>query len=147
MATDRINSAYSRCKSQGTLFTVEKLTGLPVNYLITRQLPRLQADRRQARRRVDGHRPPLLQPEHRSSGNYATINLQPGYQQLSGGQALDFVRFRHTDSDLYRVARQQEFVRSFREQVQANFSPLKVPSLVHTIAGNIEIAEGGHPSA
>ena len=77
--------------------------------------------------------------------NYANINLQPGYQQLSGGQALDFVRFRHTDSDLYRVARQQSFVRAFREQVRANFSPLKVPSLVHSLAGNIEIAEGGHP--
>ena len=38
---------------------------------------------------------------------YATINLQPGYQQLDGYQALDFVRFRHTDSDLYRIARQQ----------------------------------------
>ncbi len=33
--TDRINSAYSRCGPRGTLLTVEKLTDLPVNYLIT----------------------------------------------------------------------------------------------------------------
>ena len=32
---------------------------------------------------------------------YATINLQPGYQKLTGYRALDFVRFRHTDSDLF----------------------------------------------
>ena len=49
--------------------------------------------------------------------NYANINLQPGYQLLTGGSALEFVRFRHTDSDLYRLARQQEFVRAFKEQI------------------------------
>jgi len=35
VTTDRINSAWSRCSVRGTLDTVEKLTGLPVNYLIT----------------------------------------------------------------------------------------------------------------
>ena len=44
---------------------------------------------------------------HSGPTGYATINLQPGYQKLGGYQALDFVRFRHTDSDLYRNARQQ----------------------------------------
>ena len=44
-------------------------------------------------------------------GDFATINLQPGYQRLNGRRRSDFVRFRHTDSDLYRVARQQLFVR------------------------------------
>ena len=53
------------------------------------------------------------------------------------------MRYRHTDSDLYRVARQQEFVRAFREQVGANFSPFSVPSLVNAITRNIEVAEGG----
>ena len=76
--------------------------------------------------------------------NYANINLQPGYQRLTGQQALDFVRFRHTDDDLHRVARQQEFVRSFREQVSTSFSPFKVPSLVNAITSNVEVAEGGH---
>ena len=79
-----------------------------------------------------------------ASTDYANIDLQPGYQRLNGEQALDFVRFRHTDSDLYRVARQQEFVRSFREQVAQNFSFSKVPALVNAIASNIEVAEGGH---
>src|SRR2546425_1078966 len=32
---DRINSAYSRCGPTGSLKTIEHLTGLPVNYLIT----------------------------------------------------------------------------------------------------------------
>jgi len=42
--------------------------------------------------------------------NYANIDLLPGYQRLSGRQALAFVRFRHTDSDRYRASRQQLFL-------------------------------------
>ena len=48
---------------------------------------------------------------------YATIDLEPGYQKLNGQQALDFVRFRHTDSDLYRNARQQLFIEALKSQL------------------------------
>jgi LCP family protein required for cell wall assembly len=51
--------------------------------------------------------------------NYTSINLQPGYQKLCYENALDYVRYRHTDSDFVRVARQQDFIRSLREQVSA----------------------------
>jgi len=50
-------------------------------------------------------------------GDYSTINLQPGYQKLCYEDALSYVRYRHTDSDFVRVARQQDFIRSLREQV------------------------------
>ena len=50
---------------------------------------------------------------------YDRIDLHPGYQRLTGVQALDYVRFRHTDSDLYRNARQQEFVKAFKQQVSS----------------------------
>ena len=49
--------------------------------------------------------------------NYATIDLKPGYQKLCGADALDFVRFRHDDSDFVRAARQQEFLRQAKEQI------------------------------
>jgi hypothetical protein len=124
--------------------TVEKLTELPINYLITVNFHGfkevvdklggvwMDVDRRYYNKNTGS-----------SLNNYANINLDPGYQKLSGGQALDFVRFRHTDSDLTRVARQQAFVRSLREQVSASFSPFSVPSLVSAITRNIEVAEGG----
>jgi LCP family protein required for cell wall assembly len=144
VGTDRINSAYSRCGSKGTLLTVEKLTGLPVNYLITVNFHGfkevvdklggvwMDIDRRYYNKNTGQY-----------YNNYANIDLQPGYQKLNGEQALDFVRYRHTDSDLYRVARQQEFVRAFRDQVRSNFSPFSVPALVNAITHNIEVAEGG----
>jgi LCP family protein required for cell wall assembly len=49
--------------------------------------------------------------------NYSEINLQPGYQKLCYNNALSYVRYRHGDSDFVRVARQQDFIRSLREQV------------------------------
>jgi polyisoprenyl-teichoic acid--peptidoglycan teichoic acid transferase len=46
--------------------------------------------------------------------HYATIDIQPGYQKLTGQDALDYVRFRHTDNDIVRAARQQDFLRQAR---------------------------------
>jgi LCP family protein required for cell wall assembly len=144
VSQDRINSAYSRCGPQGTILTIKHLTNLPINYLITVNFHGfkevvnklggvwMDIDRRYYNKNTGA-----------SYDNYANINLQPGYQRLNGQQALDFVRFRHTDSDLVRNARQQEFVRSFKEQVSSSFSLTKVPGLVSAITKNIEVGEGG----
>jgi len=43
--------------------------------------------------------------------NYSDIDLQPGYQKLDGDQALAFARYRHTDNDFVRAARQQLLLR------------------------------------
>ena len=48
--------------------------------------------------------------------DFSSINIQPGYQKLCGTLALEFVRFRHTDSDLVRNARQQDFIRWAKDQ-------------------------------
>jgi LCP family protein required for cell wall assembly len=47
--------------------------------------------------------------------NFATIDVQPGYQKLMGKDALDYVRYRHTDNDLIRAARQQDFITQARD--------------------------------
>jgi polyisoprenyl-teichoic acid--peptidoglycan teichoic acid transferase len=49
--------------------------------------------------------------DNSSGENYATIDIDPGYQKLKGRDALDYVRYRHTDNDLVRAARQQDFLR------------------------------------
>jgi polyisoprenyl-teichoic acid--peptidoglycan teichoic acid transferase len=48
---------------------------------------------------------------------YLPINIQPGYQRLCSYKALSYVRYRHTDSDFVRVARQQDFIRQAKEQL------------------------------
>jgi LCP family protein required for cell wall assembly len=47
---------------------------------------------------------------------FAAIDVKAGYQRLTGSDALAYVRYRHTDSDLFRNARQQEFLRQASKQ-------------------------------
>jgi LCP family protein required for cell wall assembly len=139
---DKINAAYSTCGSQGAVRTVRRLTGVPINYIITvnfrgfRQLVDkvggvwLDVDRRYFN-------------DHGGPTGYAKINLRPGYQRLNGTQTLDFVRYRHTDSDLYRNARQQLFVRAFKDQIDSAFSVTRLPQVVKIVTSNIEVGQGG----
>ncbi len=48
--------------------------------------------------------------------NYSSIDLQSGYQKLCGEDALAYVRYRHTDTDIVRSARQQDFIRDAKAQ-------------------------------
>ena len=66
---DRINSAYARCGIEGHARDGPQADRPPDPLPDHRQLPRLQADRRQARRRLARHRPPLLQQERRQRGD------------------------------------------------------------------------------
>ena len=70
--------------------------------------------------------------------DYTSINLQPGYQKLCYENALDYVRYRHDDSDFVRVARQQDFLRDLREQVSPELGEIdKVAKAVgHAISTN-----------
>ena len=138
----KINTAFTFCGPQGALETVKGLTGLPVNYLIT-------VDFRGFRKLVDKLGGVWLDIDRRYFNNrggpygYATINLQPGYQRLGGYQALDFVRYRHTDSDLFRIARQQLFVHAFKDQIESAFSITTLPKLINVITSNVEVGQGG----
>ena len=65
-----------------------------------RQLHRVRQPRGRGGRRVPRHRPPVLQQEHRHDRDQLrrASTWQPGYQKLDGANALDYVRYRHTDS-------------------------------------------------
>ncbi len=138
----RINEAYAECGTKGTLETVREYTGLPIHYLIT-------VNFRGFRQLVDAFDGIWLDVDRRyfndrgGPGGYATINLAPGYQRLTGYQALDFVRYRHTDNDFTRLARQQLFVRSFKSQIKSQFSATRIPKVISTITKNVEVARGG----
>ena len=141
--SSRVNSAWSLCGNNGpaaTLDTMEHLTGLKINYLITldfhafKQVVNhlhgvyINVDRR------------YYIPPH--SGTSA-INLQPGYQKLVGGQALSYVRYRHTDSDIYRTGRQQLFLEALKSRLRTGLSILDAPKLIGDLKDNVEIAQGG----
>ena len=139
--TAKINAAYSRCGPSGSLLTVTALTGLrpttcQVNFAGFKKVVNtlggvwVDVDRRYFNNQTGPY-------------GYATINLQPGYQRLTGGSALDFVRFRHTDSDIYRVARQQLFVQAMKEQLKQSFDITKALAIVQAATDNVQVGIGG----
>ena len=141
--TDRINAAYSNCGSLGSLETVRALTGLPINYFITvnfrgfmelvNNLGGVWVDI-DHRYLCDPQRCPGVMP----------INLQPGYQRLRASQALAYVRFRHFDSDLYRVARQQLFLKALKQQITTSLDFGTVLDVIDAVERNVTIGRGGN---
>ncbi|HEY5693661.1 MAG TPA: LCP family protein [Gaiellaceae bacterium] len=143
----RINSAWSTCQNNGpaaTLDTMEKLTHLKINYFITLDfhafkelVNRLHGVYMNVDRRY------FIAPNTGTSA----INLQPGYQKLAGEAALSYVRYRHTDSDIYRTGRQQLFIEALKSRLRTGLSLsnffFKLPGLIGVLKHNIAIATAG----
>jgi polyisoprenyl-teichoic acid--peptidoglycan teichoic acid transferase len=113
---DRINAAYALGGPNLTVQTVRDLLGIPINHVINvnfggfqRAVNRLGCVYADIDRRYFNDRG--------GPGGYATIDLEPGYQRLCGRDSLDYVRYRHTDNDFVRGARQQEFLRQAKDQI------------------------------
>ena len=140
---DKINAAYAMGGPKCTIETVKALTGLKINYLVTVNFVGftqvvdklggiwMDIDRRYYHENTGGY------------DQYASINLQSGYQKLNGKQALQFVRYRHGDNDLIRNARQQLFVRAVKDKITHNFHADTIPKVVGALRKNIEVAIGG----
>mgnify|MGYP001075122948 CR=1 FL=1 len=117
---DKLNAAFAIGGPKLTLKTVKELTGLRINHVIN-------VDFRGFREVVNEIGCVYVDIDRRyfndNSGpgpDYATIDVKQGYQKLCGQSALDYVRYRHEDTDLVRAARQQEFLRQAKQQVSVS---------------------------
>jgi LCP family protein required for cell wall assembly len=113
----KLNAAYAYGGPKLTLETIKQVTGLRINHVIN-------VDFRGFRDAVNAIGCVYTDVDRRYFNNnanpgdqYATINIQPGYQKLCGTNSLDYVRYRHTDNDIIRSARQQDFLRQAKSQV------------------------------
>jgi LCP family protein required for cell wall assembly len=119
VGTDKFSSAYAYGGPKLTLQVVKELTGLRINHIVNVDFlgfvravyaigcVYVDIDRRYY------HSNEGVPP----SEQYSEINVQPGYQLMCGKKALEYVRFRHTDTDLVRAARQQDFLGAARQRV------------------------------
>jgi polyisoprenyl-teichoic acid--peptidoglycan teichoic acid transferase len=117
--TDKINVAYTLGGPKLTIKTVKQLTGLGINHYV-------DVNFRGFKEGVDALGCVYVDVDRRyfndNSGlgagqQYAVINVRPGYQKMCGQRALEYVRYRHTDTDIVRGARQQDFLRQIRQQL------------------------------
>jgi LCP family protein required for cell wall assembly len=116
LVTAKLNSAYSVGGPNLLIKTIKQnvFPHLQVNHIVDINFGGFEA-------LVDAIGCVYTDVDHRYYNNtvdtdYSSIDLQPGYQRLCGADALSFVRFRHTDSDLVRNARQQDFIRWAKDQ-------------------------------
>ncbi len=119
VGTDKFSSAFAYGGPKLTLQVVKELTGLPINHVVNVDyLGFVQAVYAIGCVFVDVDR----RYYHSNVGvpaneQYAEINVKPGYQLMCGKKALQYVRYRHTDTDLVRGARQQDFLSAARQRV------------------------------
>jgi polyisoprenyl-teichoic acid--peptidoglycan teichoic acid transferase len=119
VGTEKFSSAYAYGGPKLALRVVKELTGLPINHIVNVDYlgfvravyaigcVYVDVDRRYYHSNVGV--PP--------SEQYSEINVQPGYQLMCGKRALEYVRYRHTDTDIVRAARQQDFLSAARQRV------------------------------
>jgi LCP family protein required for cell wall assembly len=140
-----INSAFALCGLQGTVETVRAMTGLPIHYLITIDYRGfIQTVDKLGGVWMDIDRRYFNDNSHSIGGTFPPIDLQPGYQLMTGRQALSFVRYRHTDSDLYRIERQRLFMRAIKERLSSSFKLTAIPKLTGVVRKNVKIGVGGN---
>ena len=139
---DRINAAFSFCGALGSVETVRALTGLPINYFIT-------VNFRGFTQLVNNLGGVWLDIDHRylcdatNCPGVSKINLQPGYQRVNASNALAYVRFRHFDSDLYRNARQQLFLKAMKQQISSQLDLNTVFKIMNAVEKNVVVGRGG----
>ncbi|MFL5945412.1 MAG: LCP family protein [Gaiellaceae bacterium] len=140
---ERINYAYSACGALGSVETVRALTGLPINYFVT-------VNFRGFMDLVNNLGGVWIDVDHRylcdasNCPGVAQINLQPGYQRVNASNALAYVRYRHFDSDIYRNARQQLFLKALKQQISAQLGIDTVLKIANAIEKNVVVGRGGN---
>ncbi len=117
--TDRFNAAYSYGGTKLTLKTIKQVTGLDVNHVINVDFQGFASV-------VDAIGCVFIDVDRdyfnsnegkAASEQYAEIDIDAGYQKLCGPDALEFARYRHTDTDLVRASRQQDLLGEVRNRL------------------------------
>jgi LCP family protein required for cell wall assembly len=116
IGTRKLNFAYQHGGPRLAVQTIQRLLNVPINHVIDTNFMGFRA-------LVEAIGCVYVDVDRRyynadtGPGGYAAINIQEGYQRLCGKAALQYVRYRHTDTDLVRAARQQDFLRQAKAQV------------------------------
>jgi len=127
---DKINAAYAFGGPDLLVKTVESNLGVPINHYA-------EIDFAGFLKVVDAVGGVRLCNDtgHELNDSFANLHMAPGCRNMSGVQALAFVRARHIDSDFGRIGRQQQFLRAVMSKVSSKGNLLNLPKLASI--GNI----------
>jgi LCP family protein required for cell wall assembly len=134
----KINAAYANGGAPLAIKTVSQVLGVKINYYVPVNFHLF-------RKTVDTFHGVYIDVDRRyfhannGAGNYSAIDLKPGYQKLSGYQALEYVRYRHLDSDFIRTARQQAFVREFKRRLDVWSAGTNIFDLLDSLPNDLKV--------
>jgi LCP family protein required for cell wall assembly len=130
---NKINAAYSLGGARLALIVVHRLLGVPINHFV-------DIDFNGFKQVVDRLGGAYLMIDRRYYNNtavtdYASIDIQPGYQRLNGAHALDWVRFRHDQNgDFTRIVRQQMFLREMKRELAGSATLTSLPRFLSVMS-------------
>ncbi|MFF3613395.1 LCP family protein [Streptomyces sp. NPDC002580] len=136
----KLNAAYAQGGPTLTVRTVEDMTHVKIDHY-------LEVDFASFMKTVDvlgGVRVCTARP---LKDSYTGLDLSAGSHLLSGGQALQYVRSRHTDgsSDLGRMQRQQRFLAALVGQATSSgvlLNPMKFRDVTRAALGSVRADKG-----
>ena len=138
LGSRKINDAYAYGGAPLAIKTVSQVLGVKINYYVPVNFHLF-------RKTVDTFHGVYIDVDRRyfhadgSAGNYAAIDLKPGYQKLNGLKALQYVRYRHLDSDFLRTARQQAFVREFKRRLDVWSAGTNLFDLLDSLPNDLKV--------
>jgi LCP family protein required for cell wall assembly len=113
VGVDKINASYQAGGPALTLETVKQLTGLNINHVVNVTFKGFW----RAVNAIGCVYTDVDRDYFNDSAEFTYIDVNQGYPRLCARQALQYVRYRHTDDDIVRSARQQDFLRQMKQQV------------------------------
>ncbi|WP_456154442.1 LCP family protein [Streptomyces acidicola] len=136
----KLNAAYAEGGPQLTVRTVEHMTKVKIDHY-------LEVDFISFMKTVDVLGGVEICTRYPLRDRYTGLDLPAGSHRLNGGQALQYVRSRHTDgsSDLGRMQRQQRFLASLIEQSTSSgvlLNPMKFRDVTGAVLGSVRADEG-----
>ena len=134
----RINASFARQGPSCLVQTVTATSGIPIDHYVEVNLFGFVQI-------VDAVGGVPIYLDEPLQDQFAGVDLPAGCHVLNGTQAIGFVRARHVDSDLGRIARQQRFLRELANQVASPSTVVNLPRVFRVAgsAGRSLIADDG----
>ena len=128
---NKINAAYAFGGYKLAIETVSRLTGEKIDHFFNidfEAFRRLVKDAGGVYLDIDRW---YFNDNSGGGERFEQLDIKPGYQKLNGFDALDYVRYRHGDTDFGRIARQQAFLAELKRQTRGARGLNNIVDAVH----------------
>ena len=135
---DKINHAYSLGGHKLTEKSVERLLNMPIDHYVLIDFKAFYKII-DALGGVDIYVDKRMYYEDPWDDNGGlVIDIQPGLQHMNGETAIQYVRYRDSEGDIGRVARQQKFLKAVMDRVASPSILTRIPTIIYEISSAVE---------